>query len=154
MPACVLTAGTFNCAVFGGSGFGGSGVSVGGFVAGTVIFSLPGSSAFFGGSGFLLPPPPPPPPGPGELSQITSSGTPSGGALAGAGGGARRRWGHPRDHENDEQHRTDVPDEGSGHATAQTTLFALARLDLTNQEVRVGAKARLRNFGHVGGKWD
>ena len=36
---------------------------------GTVILSLPGSSALRGGSFIWLPPPPPPPPGPGWLNQ-------------------------------------------------------------------------------------
>ena len=42
------------------------------FSTGTVIFSLPGSSALRGGSGDLLPPPPPPPPGPGTAIQTMS----------------------------------------------------------------------------------
>ena len=56
----------------GGSSFGGSNFGSGVFTTGTVIFSLPGSSALRGGSGLLLPPPPPPPPGPGSDSHTMS----------------------------------------------------------------------------------
>ena len=42
----------------------------GGFSTGTVILSLPGSSALRGGSFIWLPPPPPPPPGPGLFNQM------------------------------------------------------------------------------------
>ena len=72
--AAIVCAGMFICGSTGGgsSTFGGSGVGSGGFTAGTVILSCPGSSAFFGGSGMLLPPPPPPP-GPGSASHTMSS---------------------------------------------------------------------------------
>src|SRR5262245_55940489 len=66
-------AGMFSCSIGFGSfvtSLGGS--SFGGFSTGTVILSLPGSSAFRGGSFILLPPPPPPPPGPGSLNQMIS----------------------------------------------------------------------------------
>ena len=56
--------------------------SFGGFSTGTVILSLPGSSATFGGSFILLPPPPPPPPGPGSFSQTICSLASSGSVAA------------------------------------------------------------------------
>ena len=65
VPDAIVSAGIFMGASIGGSStLVGSGVGSGVFMAGTVILSLPGSSAAFGGSGRLLPPPPPPP-GPG-----------------------------------------------------------------------------------------
>ena len=84
-----MTAGIFICVSAFGTSLGGSGASVGGFATGTVIFSLPGSSAFFGGSGDLLPPPPPPPPGPGTFNQMMSFGSGSGGATVSFAGGIR-----------------------------------------------------------------
>src|SRR5688572_30365342 len=67
----IVCAGITNCSG-GGSGLGGSGVGLGVSLTGTVIFSLPGTSALRGGSGILLPPPPPPPPGPSTASQTIS----------------------------------------------------------------------------------
>ena len=65
-------AGMFSCSMTGGSVFVWTGSSFGAFSTGTVILSLPGSSALRGGSFILLPPPPPPPPGPGSLNQMMS----------------------------------------------------------------------------------
>jgi hypothetical protein len=63
----------FSCCSGFGTSLGFSGFSSFGVLdTGTVIFSLPGSSALRAGSGILLPPPPPPPPGPGCESQMMS----------------------------------------------------------------------------------
>ncbi len=74
VASAMVLAGMF-IAGSGGSSFGFcGGCGAGGLVTGTVIFSLPGSSAFFGGSGIWLPPPPPPPPGPACGIQTISFG--------------------------------------------------------------------------------
>ena len=70
VAAARLFAGMFSCSTGFGSFLACLGCSsFGGFSTGTVILSLPGSSAWRGGSFIWLPPPPPPPPGPGWLSQ-------------------------------------------------------------------------------------
>ena len=86
-PVAIVCAGIVNCAGGLGISLGGSGSSFGGFAAGTVIFSFPGSSAFRTGSGLLLPPPPPPPPGPFISSQTISVGIWNGCFAAGGAAG-------------------------------------------------------------------
>ena len=149
-PAEVVTAGMLSWgAGLGSSFFGGSGVSVGGLATGTVIFSLPGSSAFFGGSGDLLPPPPPPPPGPGEFSQMMSVGITSRGATLGAG------IRHVRDDEEEEQKAGDVRADRNRKAAAQARLLALEMRQVPGEKLRIRVCARFRYFGHVlGGERD